>query len=241
MAILNSFTESASPLSLKDIEEKTDLFKSVICRYLLSFEKHGYVIRRPDGLFQLGARALQLGKAYERSFDYGTFVLPTLRRLAGETGESTAFFVMQNGQRVCLYAVESDAQVKATVRTGAAFPLDQTSSAQVLQFFSQPDALARAGNKFICVSEGINNALSASMSAPVFGAADLLLGSLTIFGLSVRFDPFKLEDARRKLLAEAAYLSSSLGAPAVYAEASIEILIQHSIFGDRKTAVQESS
>lgn len=230
LLILNSFLESSEPQTLTDLEQRTGLFKSVICRYMLSFEKHGYVIQRPDGRFQLGAKAFQLGNAYERSFHYADFVLPVLRKLADVTGESTAFFVRQDGQRVCLYSVESKDSVKATVRPGAVFPLDLTSSAQVLKFFSEPDALARAGNKFVCVSGGINNALSASMSAPVFGGVNLFLGSLTIFGLSVRFDPFEMEEVRRKIIAEAAALSTSLGAPNVYAEASMEILIRHSIY-----------
>jgi hypothetical protein len=59
---------------------------------------------------------------------------------------------------------------------------------------------------------------------------NLFLGSLTIFGLSVRFDPFEMEEVRRKIISEAAALSASLGAPTVYADASLDILIQHSIY-----------
>ncbi|WP_236904492.1 IclR family transcriptional regulator [Collimonas fungivorans] len=190
----------------------------------MSFIREGYVIQRADNSYQLGPRAYQLGKAFESKFDYKDFIVPTLEKLVHETQESTAFYIRQQEQRLCLYAVESPASVKATVKSGSLFPLDQTSSAQVLRFFSVPGNAARSGGKYVCISMGINNPHSSSMSVPVFGTDNALIGSMTIFGLTLRFDPAALEALRGKLLALAQDLSVRLGAsPKIYVNPTSDV------------------
>lgn len=212
LAILSAFVDVSGPLGLTELEQHTGLFKSVIHRYMMSFIKEGYVVQRADSSYQLGPRAYQLGKAFEASFNYADFIVPALDKLVRETGESTAFYIRQQNQRLCMYAAESPESVKATVKAGSLFAIDQTSSAQVLRFFSVPGNAARSGGRYVCVSVGINNPLSSSMSVPVFGAGNALVGAMTIFGLSLRFDPVASESLRGKLLALAQELSIQLGA-----------------------------
>lgn len=217
LAILSAFIDAPEPFGLSELEERTGLFKSVIHRYMMSFIKAGYVVQRADNSYQLGPRAYQLGKAFEARFDYADFIVPTLEKLVRATGESTAFYIRQQEQRLCLYAAETPASVKATVKAGSLFPIDQTSSAQVLRFFSVPGNAARSGGRYVCISVGINNPLSSSMSAPVFGPGNALVGSLTIFGLTLRFDPAASGAMRATLLEMAQELSVRLGAsPQVY-------------------------
>ncbi|HZG21898.1 MAG TPA: IclR family transcriptional regulator [Herbaspirillum sp.] len=217
LAILSAFIDAPEPFGLTELEARTGLFKSVIHRYMMSFIKAGYVVQRADNSYQLGPRAYQLGKAFEARFDYADFIVPTLEKLVRETGESTAFYIRQQEQRLCLYAAETPASVKATVKAGSLFPIDQTSSAQVLRFFSVPGNAARSGGRYVCISVGINNPLSSSMSAPVFGPGNALVGSLTIFGLTLRFDPAASGAMRATLLQMAQELSVRLGAsPQIY-------------------------
>jgi hypothetical protein len=138
LAILSAFIDAPEPFGLSELEERTGLFKSVIHRYMMSFIKAGYVVQRADNSYQLGPRAYQLGKAFEARFDYADFIVPTLEKLVRATGESTAFYIRQQEQRLCLYAAETPASVKATVKAGSLFPIDQTSSAQVLRFSPCP-------------------------------------------------------------------------------------------------------
>lgn len=224
LAILAAFIDAPERFGLSELEQRTGLFKSVIHRYLMSFIKQGFVIQRADATYQLGPKAYQLGKAFEARFDYADFIMPTLEKLVQETGESTAFYITQQDQRLCLYAAESPESVKATVKAGSLFALDQTSASQVLRFFSVPGNAARSGGRYVAISVGINNAHSSSMSAPVFGAGDRLVGAMTIFGLSLRFDPAASALLRGKLLELAQELSARLGAsPKVYVNPGNEV------------------
>ncbi|NUU02519.1 IclR family transcriptional regulator [Herbaspirillum robiniae] len=234
LAILSAFIDAPEPFGLTELEERTGLFKSVIHRYMMSFIKEGYVVQRADSSYQLGPRAFQLGKAFEAKFDYADFILPALEQLVRETGESTAFYIRQQDQRLCLYAAESPESVKATVKAGSLFAIDQTSSAQVLRFFSVPGNAARSGGRYVCISVGINNPLSSSMSVPVFGPGNALVGAMTIFGLSLRFDPAASEVLRGKLLGLAQDLSLRLGATSqAYRNPSAQVFDE--------TALQETS
>ena len=223
LAILSAFIDAPESLGLKELEARTGLFKSVICRYMLSFIKHGYVVQRQDNSYQLGPKLFQLGKAFEQKFDYADFIVPALEKMVKATGESAAFYIRQLDQRLCLYAVESGQSVKATVKAGSLFAIDKTSSSQVLRFFSVPDNAAKSDGRYVCISTGINNPLSSSMSAPVFGAGNAFIGALTIFGLSLRFDPATSELMRAKLLTFAHELSVQLGAHGIYQNPTSDI------------------
>jgi DNA-binding IclR family transcriptional regulator len=233
LAILSAFIDAPSPLSLTELEERTGLFKSVICRYMLSFVKHGYVVQMQDSSYQLGPRAFQLGKAFEEKFSYADFILPSLEKIVKDTGESACFYIRQQDKRLCLYAVESGQSVKATVKTGSLFAIDKTSSSQVLRFFSVPDNHAKSDGRYVCISTGINNLLSSSMAVPVFGAGNAFLGSLTIFGLSQRFDPSNSEMIRASLLTAAQDLSARLGAQGVYVNPNSEIFDELALHPER--------
>jgi len=224
LAILTAFIDAPDPFGLAELEERTGLFKSVIHRYLITFLKEGYVVQRADNTYILGPRAYQLGKAFEAKFNYADFIVPALEKLVQETGESTAFYIRQQDKRLCLYTVESPESVKATVKAGSLFAIDQASSSQVLRFFSIPGNAGRSGGRYVCISSGINNAHSSSMSVPVFGADNKLIGAMTIFGLSLRFDPSASAALRGKLLALAQVLSTRLGAsPKIYQSPSSDV------------------
>jgi len=224
LAILSAFIDAPEPFGLSELEARTGLFKSVIHRYLMSFIREGYVVQRADSSYQLGPRAYQLGKAFEAKFNHADFIEPILLKLVQATGESTAFYIRQQEQRLCLYAAESPESVKATVKAGSLFAMDLTSSAQVLRFFGVPGHAARSGGRYVCISTGINNPHSSSMSAPVFGAGNALVGAMSIFGLALRFDPATSELLRDKLLELARELSAKLGAsPSVYVNPTSEV------------------
>ncbi len=91
LRILDTFAASHHPLTLGDLAEATGLFKSVILRYMISFEKLSYVRKLADGRYQLSVKALQLGRAFENSLDQRELIETTMAQLRDSTGESVFF------------------------------------------------------------------------------------------------------------------------------------------------------
>ncbi|MCG8709154.1 IclR family transcriptional regulator [Brenneria sp. 4F2] len=218
LAILDAFIPHPGGITLGELEESTGLFKSVILRYMLSLESERYVFKRPDGCYELGSRAYQLGCAYERTFNLREHVVPVLERLTNATLESSTFFVRDGDARLCLLRKDSPQHIKSSVPVGTMLPMDDTSSARVLRDFERgmPDDGRYPAGLFTSTGAGVNRQISnshltASMSAPVFKHHNQLAGALTISGPTSRFNP---EDtaSQQLLLQEAKALSFVLGA-----------------------------
>ena len=208
LTILDAFLDGKDALSLGDLESRTRLFKSVILRYLISFERHGYVNKGSDGTYRLGPRLFQLGKIYESNFDLSRQLRPVLQSLADKSGETASFYVKENGRRMCLMRVEAGESVRVSVREGSIRPLDETSIGQVLREFSAAPlaTLAVHEKRWVRTSAGILDPLTSSVSTPVFGLDDALMGALTISGISARFRPD--DDAVADMLVDAARRTS---------------------------------
>src|SRR5690606_31556340 len=129
---------------------------------------------------------LRLGELYQASFDLEQVVMPALRRLAHETGESAAFYVRDGSERVCLYRVASTAhRVLHYVTPGTRFALLTGASGCVLRAFgAQPDAspdCEAARRELVAVSAQDRRAETIALAAPVFSSA-AVAGALSLAG-----------------------------------------------------------
>ncbi|ALM83465.1 IclR family transcriptional regulator [Bordetella sp. N] len=211
LSILDVFIGHQGPMKLRDIEEATGLFHSVILRYMITLERQRYIHRLADGSYQLGSRVYQLGATYEQQLDLGSYLIPTLEKIAAQTGESACFFKLEHERRLCLYRRESSQTLKVGMRAGISLPLDETCTSQVLREFSQDaDWRSHSADTLVRHSSGIQDPWTASMSTPVFKADNRLLGALTISGPRFRFDVLDT-GTQRLLLQEAISLSERLG------------------------------
>ncbi len=208
LSILDAFIPHPGGITLGELETATGLFKSVILRYMLTFEAERYVFKRPDGLYELGSRAFQLGIAYERTFNLQEHVLPVLEKLTAATLESSTFYVLDGEHRMCLLRKDSPHHIKSSVPVGTLLPLDDTSSACVLRTFESglPAKWNYQNGVFTSTGTGLNRhqptgLMTASISAPVFKHNSQLAGALSISGPVSRFNPE--EAATRQLLIDA--------------------------------------
>ncbi|QHI98551.1 helix-turn-helix domain-containing protein [Xylophilus rhododendri] len=215
LSILDAFLQKDGPLKLKDLEDRTGLFRSVILRYMLTLESMHYVHRRADGRYQLGSRLYQLGQSYEKGFELSSYVLPVLTRIVELTSESASFYVREGETRLCLYRQDSPHALRVSVNAGRVVPLNETSTDQVLRDFAEGQGYpAEDPGSIVRQSAGILDEWSASISAPVLGQDAQLVGALTISGPKLRFD---VQDpaVRKLLLQQALGLASLLGCPRV--------------------------
>jgi len=223
LSILDAFATGDGIRSLPELSEATGLFKSVICRYMISFERFGYVYKRSDGRYQLGAQALRLGKAYEQALDLSQHVLPVLRQLVAETQESCSFYVREGDQRLCLYRVDSPFSLRVTIQPGTVLPMDDAATALVLARFWPRYDSRRHQDPTQFIQGSANNTrldFTASISIPVFGLDNGLIGALTLSGPVSRFDPNDCDAARASLARAAIALSVQLGSVNAYPEGS---------------------
>lgn len=223
LAILDSFTEEASVLTLAQISQKTGLYKSTILRLLQSLEAYGYVYRTNSGSYVLGPTPVRLSSLATKALHPAELVMPVLRELVQATSESASFFVRSGAMRLCAYRVDSPRSIRDHVQIGQLLPLDKGAAGHVLTDFENflHAGVARSANKLVRISRGERDAETAALACPVFGAENKLEGSLGLSGPINRFNEAAVKAMTPHLLHAAKTLTASfLGDPAIFAAAS---------------------
>ena len=202
LSLLGVFVSGDRTLSLAELAERTQLYKSTALRLLASLEHAGLLHRGDDGRYGLGPEVGRLHGIYAASFSLESVVLPVLRQLVAQTRESAAYHVRQpqGGQwvRLCMFRVDSPQTLRDHVRPGDLLPVDRGAGARVLIAFGPPgaDQIAKADRKLYdtiraqgyCALVGDRMPDLAGVSAPVFRADGSLAGAVTLTMPSHRYD-----------------------------------------------------
>lgn len=190
IAILHAFSQGPQTLSLAEIASATGLYKSTALRLLASLE-HGALVRRTPAGYELGAEVARLFAAYSRSFSMESVVLPVLNTLVEQTRESAAFHVIQHGQRLCLFRVDSPQLVREHIQVGDILPIDRGAGARVLMAFkgAEGELYEKIRREGVIVMEKDRSSEISGISAPVFSQGDTLAGALTLTMPTHRLNP----------------------------------------------------
>lgn len=219
LALLDCFKPGEEALTLTALAQLSGYHKTTVYRLMNSLERMNYVIRRDTGVYTLGPRLLYLGKLYEQSFHLASVVQPELHALAAATGESATWYVIENGQRLCLFRAEPSEGLRETRLPGTFLPLDNSAIGQVLRHWGQNEALFDATPVLPLFTSGIRDPHIASLSLPVFGEGDRLLAALALTGPASRLTESKRESGLGQLMRETACrLSLKSGARKVMCE-----------------------
>jgi DNA-binding IclR family transcriptional regulator len=238
LSLLECFSDRVPELSLKQLSEKTGLYKSRILRLCGTLMAHGFLIRQAGSLYRLGPKLMMLGKLYERSNSLISSARPILRELASITGESAKLFVIQGTKRVCLVREKGTYPLSYHVEEGESFELyagaggkailaytskefrDQVLSEKVLQRLTPKTIVERTRleKEFAAIRERGYASSSgevfsevAGMAAPVFDHENNICAALTIAGPAQRFTAERRQEMLESLLASARRLSQLLG------------------------------
>lgn len=188
LSLMTVFGPGDTALSLGELAERTQLYKSTVLRLLASLEHAGWIQRLDDGRYTLGPEVARLHGLYAASFSLERIVMPVLRDLVAITGESAAYHVRQGDARLCLYRVDSPHPVRDHIRAGDLLPLDRGTGGRVLTAFDPvlgqvpgPDqalyARIRADGFITAVGDRL--AEVAGISAPVFHADGTIAAAVT--------------------------------------------------------------
>ncbi len=212
-ALLFAFKRGDPPLTLTEMSNRTGLYKSTALRLLAALCHHRLLMRLDDGRYMLGAANVNLAANYESTLNLADVLLPLMRRLGEESGESVSFHVLDGKHRVCLYRISSRHALKAEVQPGDVLPLDRGASGRVLAAFSgaEGEPYATVRRTFVYMSVGERDAETSGISAPVFGAVGSLVGAIGLVGPISRLNEPAMQRLRPQLLSYAAQATHSLG------------------------------
>jgi DNA-binding IclR family transcriptional regulator len=238
LSILECFSDGVSELSLKQLSEKTGLYKSRILRLCGTLMAHGFLIRQESSIYSLGPKLMMLGKMYERSNSLISVARPILRELASITGESAKLFVIQGTKRICLVREKGTYPLSYHVEEGESFELYAGAGGKVLLAYASKDFCdqvlgekvlerltpttiverSRLEEEFAAIRErgyaSSNGELFtevAGMAAPVFDHENAVCAALAIAGPIQRFTEDRRQEMLDSLLASASRLSELLG------------------------------
>lgn len=208
---------AASPRTLAELVETTELPRATAHRLAVALEVHRLLSRDGDGRFVLGSRMGEFAAALPDPLVAAAE--PVLAWVRDECGESAQLYRRDGTERVCVAAAERASGLRTTVPVGTRLPLTAGSGAQVLCAWTDPAVLGDvlAASEFTpralgevrrrgwAQSVGQREAGVASVSAPVLSRTGDLLAAVSISGPierlgrtpGPRFAPVLVAGARR--------------------------------------------
>jgi len=238
LSILECFSNHDQELSLKQLSEKTGLYKSRILRLCGTLLTRGFLVRSKGATYSLGPTILRLGKIYERGNSIISMSIPILQDLTSRTGESTKLFGIQGTKRVCLARVKGHLPLSYTVEEGEVFELYAGSAGLILLAYSSmefrdqvlggrvlkkltpntiverdrlEEEFAKIRARGYAISRGEMLVEVAGISAPVFDHDGERCAAMTISGPVYRFTDENCRQMVQPLLAAAHKLSQLMG------------------------------
>ena len=212
-SILFSFRPDDPPLTLAELAERTGLYKSTLLRLANALIHHRFLNKLEDGRYRLGSAPFTLGSIYQSSLNLGEVLLPLMRELNHELGETVSFHIREGDHRVCLYRINSRFSIRPEVRQGSVQSLERGAGGRVLLAFSgAPGApYEEIRRNFFYMACGERDPETSGISVPVFGVHQSLLGALGIVGPTNRLGRSEMEAFRPRLLTISARASDQLG------------------------------
>jgi DNA-binding IclR family transcriptional regulator len=206
LLLLQCFRKPGEQLSLAELAQRSDLYKSTILRLTASLIHMGFLQRDPSGPFTLGPELRRLGALSQATVSLEALVRPVLHELTSATQETASFYVRDGRERICLYRVNSPRSARHHLDEGARHPLDSGAAGKILRACgrnAKGEAAAEIRKRSWAVSDGERDPDLAAVAVPLLDRQGALLGALTVSGLRSRLTPDKLTLARG-LLTEAA-------------------------------------
>lgn len=183
--ILNSFNETQTNLSLKEIARITAQNKSTIIRICRSLIKHNFLIKNEStGNYQLGPGTWKMGQIYNVNFNIGNEIREILKEICKESGQSAGYWIRSGNKKVCLYrANNTESELTHHLTEGTDFPLVSATGKILLAFGDRKEKDIDEINKkgFTYTSEERVGSI-ASVAVPIFNIKNEFEGAINVSG-----------------------------------------------------------
>jgi DNA-binding IclR family transcriptional regulator len=200
-------------MTLTELMHATGLYHSTILRLCESLEHFGYLKRLDDGRYMLGPTPFFLGMLYQESFRLQDYVIPVLRELVRDTGETAALYVREGNERVCLHRLHHVRSVRMNLREGERVPLDKGAAGKVLLAFSGAPGAAfdNVRGAGYAVSLGERDVETGAIACPVFSVKQRLVGAVSLGIPLFRFNKKAFDTCLPLLMHAGSTLTADLG------------------------------
>jgi len=240
LRILDHFSVREPELSLRELSDKTGLYKSRIHRLCGTLVALRFLTRMPSSSYRLGPKLMALGKIYEKSNSLLTVSQPILRELAEASGESVALFHLDGDTCICLAREYGSSRLVFDIQEGEHMELHASAAGRVFMTYGpaglaervlgQPE-LKRFTSETITdhhtlieklgdikkrgyeVNRGERELEVAALAAPIFNHDLSVESALTIVGPVQRFSQEREAELASHLLSASRRISELLGAP----------------------------
>lgn len=203
-----------------ELAEHLDLPPSTTHRHLKTLRNHEYVYKN-GGEYRLGFKFLDVGGYVRKQHDVTREIKDTIRKLANETNELSAFIVEDHGLGVFVHRYTSNDGVHSDARIGKRVPLHLTSGGKAIlanlpsdrlqEILDQRGLPSKTPNSITeyddlvkelkeirergyAFGRGENTVGLHSVGAPVHGPNDQILGAITVAGPAHRMEAKQVEE-----------------------------------------------
>ncbi|MEM7046868.1 MAG: IclR family transcriptional regulator [Pseudomonadota bacterium] len=147
--ILELAAESPQGLTMNEIVDALGRTMGEIYRVVVYLAERGYLHHDAvTNRYSLTLKLFELSHRYDPTDRLIRLALPILERIAARTQQSCHLGVLSRTNVLVLASVHSPLPAGYSVRTGALFPVKQTSSGHVILAFSPDDVQIRSVNRF---------------------------------------------------------------------------------------------
>jgi DNA-binding IclR family transcriptional regulator len=190
LAVLRAFRMGDGNLTLAELAERTQLYKSTVLRLIASLEHAFLIHRHADGRYSLGSEVARLYGVFNSSFSQRDTVMAVLQELVAQTRESAAFYVRQGDHRLCLHRVDSPHLLRDQTKVGDLLPLDRGAGGQMVLAYTggRGAKYARMRKEQLVITTGELIPELSGISAPVFGADGSFAGAMNLSIPTYRLD-----------------------------------------------------
>ena len=230
LEILLAFPGTEGGLSVSELLTRVDLTRPTLYRLLHTLERRGFVTSCGEPQrFRLGPSVGALAHVWNTALNLPDVAQPAMRRLWEATDETVALFVPEGLTRLCV--AEMVSRQPLSFRRGVGYRerlLLGASGRVILAHRAEADlaahstglsidltacrrTLAEVRRQGYAVSRDELIQGAVAIAAPIFDRLDQVVGSLAIFGPSVRMPDDRVGDMIGVLVAEAAAISAALG------------------------------
>ena len=132
LRVLDAFRE-ADDYGVTELANRLRLHKNNVFRLLATLEQQGYIEQlKPTDRYRLGARSLELGRAFVRSRSLHEHARKYLNELVAVTGESAHLVIMRSYEVIYIDGVASDQLISTGSLIGRRLPVHCTAAGKVL-------------------------------------------------------------------------------------------------------------